>query len=204
MTALAPRSKASVTWLATLAATPALLSGPHGDLVLARIAEHDGARRRRQTLGERIVDLAMHENALRRRADLAGIDEAARCCRGRGAVEIGVVEDHDRSVAAELHQLRLAGGAQADLLAGRGTSGEADGVGTRIGDDLVADDRARTGDEIENAWRKVGLVDGVRQRDATSEVVGAGVQTMVLPAASPGAMYSTGMFTGKFHGVTTA
>jgi hypothetical protein len=39
---------------------------------------------------------------------------------------------------------------------------------------------------------------------ATREVVGAGVQTMVLPAASPGAIYSTGIFTGKFQGVTTA
>src|SRR3990172_4732076 len=39
---------------------------------------------------------------------------------------------------------------------------------------------------------------------AQSDVVGAGTQTMVLPAAIPGARYSTGMLRGKFHGVTTA
>ena len=39
---------------------------------------------------------------------------------------------------------------------------------------------------------------------ATSEVVGAGVQTIVLPATRPAPRYSTGMLTGKFHGVTTA
>ena len=91
------------------------------------------------------------------------------------------------------------------MLAGRGAAGEADGVGAGIGDDLVADDRAGAGDEVEDARRQVGLLDGACiSATATSEVVGAGVQTMVLPAARPGAMYSTGMFTGKFHGVTTA
>ena len=39
---------------------------------------------------------------------------------------------------------------------------------------------------------------------ATTEVVGAGTQTIALPLARPGARYSVGMFRGKFHGVMTA
>ena len=38
---------------------------------------------------------------------------------------------------------------------------------------------------------------------ATSDVDGAGTQTIALPVAMPGARYSTGMFTGKFQGVMT-
>src|SRR5262249_6264540 len=36
------------------------------------------------------------------------------------------------------------------------------------------------------------------------EVVGAGTQTIALPAARPAPRYSTGILIGKFHGVTTA
>jgi len=39
---------------------------------------------------------------------------------------------------------------------------------------------------------------------AHADVVGAGTHTIVFPVAMPGAKYSTGMLTGKFHGVITA
>ena len=107
----------------------------------------------------------MYQDALRRRADLAGIDEAAGCGRLRRAIEVGVIEDDDRAVAAEFHQLRLAGGALADQLSGRRTAGEADRVGAGIGDDLVADDGARAGHEVEDARRQVRLLDCAHQRD---------------------------------------
>ena len=38
---------------------------------------------------------------------------------------------------------------------------------------------------------------------ATTEVEGAGTQTVAFPVATAGDKYSAGMFTGKFHGVMT-
>src|SRR5262245_19523396 len=129
-----------------------IVERPHGDPILARIAEHDLARLGGHPFGESLIDRSVYQDALRRRADLPGIDEAARGRRCGGSIEIGIFEDYHRTVAAEFHQLWFAGRTEADLLAGRRTSGETDRIRSRIGNDLVADHGARAGDEVQHAW----------------------------------------------------
>ena len=73
-----------------------------------------------------------------------------------------------------------------------------------MGDDLVARDRALAGDEVEHAGRQVGLGEALGEQAGADAVLGAGVQTTVLPTASAGATISAGIVYGQFHGVTTA
>jgi len=60
---------------------------------------------------EVVVDRVLHEHPVRRDAGLAGVAELADDRAGDGLVEVGVVEDDERRVAAELerHLLHLAG-----------------------------------------------------------------------------------------------
>ena len=80
-------------------------------------------------------------------------------------VEVGVVEHDERAVAAQLEHARLAGGRLGDLRPGLGRADEADAVRAGVAGDLVADDRARAGDQVEHARRQVGLGDALGERD---------------------------------------
>src|SRR2546430_13482641 len=51
------------------------------------------------------------------------------------------------------------------LLSGLRRADEADAVGARVARDLVADDRARPGDEVEDAGGKIRLHDAFGERD---------------------------------------
>ena len=58
---------------------------------------------RGEALDERVVDGVEHDDAARRRAPLAGVRERGRERPLDRAVEIGVVADDERVLAAELH-----------------------------------------------------------------------------------------------------
>ena len=60
------------------------------------------------------MDAGLDEDALAGRAALAGVEEAGRERRRDGRVEVGVVEDDERPVAAHLEEQLLAGRARGD------------------------------------------------------------------------------------------
>ncbi len=106
----------------------------------------------------------MHEQALTGGAALAGTQEAADHGRVGGRFEVGILEHDQWPVAPHLEQQPLARGALCDPQAGGGGSDEADGGHVRVGHELIADDRARPGDEVEHSRRQVCLGDALRQQ----------------------------------------
>ena len=57
------------------------------------------------------------------------------------------------------------------------------------------------GDDVDDARRKIGFLNDLRQRQrASASVVSAGLSTIVLPHASAGASFHAAMSSGKFHG----
>ena len=145
----------------------------------------------------------MHEEALAGRAALAGAQERGGEARLGRRVDVGVVEDDHRAVAAELEQHRLARRALRDLLAGLDRADEADRVRPRAAGDLVADDRAGpVSIEKTPAGSSASTMHSASFTEQT-EVDDAGAQTTAFPAASAGAISSAGIVYGQFQGVIT-
>ena len=71
-------------------------------------------------------------------------------------LEVGIVEDDDRGLAAELEvePLDLLGGDLRDPLAGVGVAGDRDHPDLRVGDEHLADRRAGAADDVEDAGRQ--------------------------------------------------
>ena len=71
-------------------------------------------------------------------------------------VHVGVVEDDDRRLAAELEvePLDLVGRGPRDVLAGVGVAGDRDHPDLRVSDERVADRGAGPGDDVEHAGRQ--------------------------------------------------
>ena len=121
----------------------------------------DTARASRSTYSSRTA--LVHQDPLARRAALARAQEARRERRLDRGRDVGVVHHDERPVAAHLEQRRLAGRRGGDQRARRGRADEGDAGEARVARDLVADDRARPGDEVEDARRKVGVDDRASQ-----------------------------------------
>ncbi len=131
-----------------------------------RVAKHDALRDEpRELRDELLAHVAVDEQALAGGAALARAEEAGGDGRLGGEIEVGVVEDDHRAVAAELEHRGLAGGGLGDAAPGLGRADEADAVRARVARDLVADGRAGAGDEVEDAGRQVGLGHALGQRD---------------------------------------
>src|SRR5690606_20289354 len=104
------------------------------------------------------MDAFLHEEAGTGAADLTlvepyGIDHAFY-----GRVEIGVVEDDEGRLAAELQRQALAGtgGRLADAAADFRRAGEGDLGDARMLDDLLAG-RPVAGDDVDDTFRQTGL-----------------------------------------------
>ena len=110
-------------------------------------------------LGQRLDDVVVHavgdEHARRRRAVLAGVVVAGAGDPGRHRLEVGVVEHHDRRLAAELEvdALERVGGGARDPLAGLDRAGQRDHVDVRVRDQPLAG-LAGAGDDVQHALRQ--------------------------------------------------
>src|SRR6266545_7866228 len=130
-----------------------VVEGSHGGGVVEGVAEAD-------PLGDRggqarqvvVLDLVLDEDPLAGRAALPGVQEARLQGGVDRPVEVGVLHDHQRAVAAHLQQQLLAGGAPRHLVAGGDRADEPDRLGARVGGQLVADDRAVPGDQVDHPW----------------------------------------------------
>ena len=74
------------------------------DAALEAVADLELADRRRELVGERVVDAVLHVEAVGADAGLAGVAELGGDRAFDRRVEVGVVEDDERRVAAELQR----------------------------------------------------------------------------------------------------
>ena len=96
---------------------------------------------------ELVADLRIGEHVVRRDADLAGVDQLGPCDPLGGDVDVGVLGDDDRALAAQFQRDRrqVCGGALVHLAADLGPAGEQQPV-EALGDQFLAD-RAVTLDD---------------------------------------------------------
>src|SRR5690606_13349221 len=99
---------------------------PDVDALLERIADAARLDLRQQLLGEGLLDASLDEDALHADAVLPAVDDAAANAARRRVVEIGVLGDDHRAVAAELERDLLAPGDVLDVPADLRATGEAD------------------------------------------------------------------------------
>jgi hypothetical protein len=94
---------------------------PHLDGLVHRVADDDGACAFDKALDETVADRAVDEDAGAVGADLAGGVEIAEHGAADGVLDIGVLEDDQRRLAAKLHgdMTQAFGRARIDLAAGR-------------------------------------------------------------------------------------
>ena len=123
-----PRSTASPTWRCTLSIADCSISGPtfvSGSSPLPTLSFEAASTSRETNV---VVDPVLHEDPVRRDARLAAVPELADQRAGDGRVEVGVVEDDERGVAAELERdlLHLLRALRHQELPDLGRAGEAE------------------------------------------------------------------------------
>ena len=151
------------------------------DDVIPRVARRQGRGARRQFLEELIGDPVVEDDLLRRHADLAGIGKGAEDAGIDRRVDIGVVEDDQRRLAAELeeHRLEVARGKRRDDPADARRAGEVDpldpGMGDQRLDDLVGVLRG-VGDQIDRALRQAGVAEGLDDQGMGARAILRGLE----------------------------
>ena len=134
---------------------------------LQRVVDDEAFHALGDRVDEAVVDAVRHDEARRRRAALAGREERAVDGALDRHLEVGVVEYHQRVLAAhfELHLLHRIGADAGlrDLAPGRNRAGKRDGVDVRVVQHRLADDEPRPIDEIEHAGGNAGAHDDLRR-----------------------------------------
>src|SRR3954469_3385732 len=127
--------------------------------VLEAVADLELSGRGGKPLGESIVDAVLDEEAVGADAGLAGVAVLRSDGAFDGAVEVGVVEDDEGGVAAELHRdlLHRLRRLLHQLLAALGRAGEGDLLDVRVRGQLGAYLARRAGDDVDDPLRDAGL-----------------------------------------------
>jgi hypothetical protein len=81
----------------------------------------------------------LHQHALDRRTALPGVQVRAHGGERRRLLQVGILHDNDRIVAAQLQYLALVDGLGGDVLADRHAAGEGDQIHIRVRQHLVGD-----------------------------------------------------------------
>ena len=112
-----------------------------------------------------VVDLVLHDKAGRRDADLSGVAEFRSGDLFRRHVDVGIVEDDDRRVAAEFHgdALHMLAGEARKQLADRRRAGEGHLADDRVGNEIFADLRGDAEDEADDARGNAGIDEAADQ-----------------------------------------
>src|SRR5215472_15742735 len=147
----------------------ALLGGgdqrPHVGGRLRRMPDLDLPRQFRHAGQELLVDALLHEQARGGAARLAGVAEHPEDGGAGCRLDVGVVEDQVRGLAAQLQAdaLHLHAGLGPDPLARPGLAREGDLVNLLAGDDLRAHDGSRARHQVQHSFRNPGLLDRLHQ-----------------------------------------
>ncbi len=138
--------------------------------LVRRVADRDGAGALGQRLHVAVVERAGDDVAAGGDAGLALVVPGGPGADHRGVVDVGVVEHHERVVAAELERavLELAARDLGDLAAGAGGAGEVDHRDVGVGDERLADlDVARH--DLEQAGGEPGRGEDLREQQAAAD-----------------------------------
>ena len=139
------------------------MSGRHVGGLVERVAHLERRDLRHEHGKELVVDRRVHDDALHRDADLAGVGKAAGHHPLHGQVEVGVVLDDGGGVVAQLERDHLHARVPGDLAPHRRAAGEAHHVGALVHDQLVADRRAGADHDLQDAVGEAGLGEQLRQ-----------------------------------------
>ncbi len=131
----------------------------HEDAVLQRITDGDAGVGLDQTLDHLRCDALLQEEAPQAGAPLAGSPHRGKEDGAQGEVEIGVVRDDDRVVAAELEDAaaKTTGGGLGDVAAHLRGTGKGNQWHPLVIDQALADAAAGTDDEVEDALQIVAF-----------------------------------------------
>ena len=159
--------------------------------------------RARSFAHEPVGDAFLHEQPRAGAAHLALVEPDRVDHAFDDAVEIGVVEDDERTLAAELEGqlLARAGGRLADDAADFRRSGERDLVDVGM---LRRSPRRSSPSPVTMLTTPGGSPASCAisaKHSAVSGVNSAGLSTTVFPAASAGAIFHASISSGKFHGM---
>ena len=152
---VAPRSTASVMRLVTFSAASVLISGPTvtpssapSPILIPRTAAANLS-------AEGVVDAFLDQDAVRADAGLARVAELADHRALNGRVQVGVVEDDEGRVAAQLHghALHRAGALGHEQLAHRGGAGEGELADRGIGGQFPADLDGLAAEDVDHSRR---------------------------------------------------
>ena len=129
------------------------------------VADGEGGHRLGQFLHEAVVDAGLHVDAVGADAGLAGVAELGDHRTGDGGVQIGIVEDDEGGVAAQLHRHFLDGvgalGQQGAADFGGAGEGElADGV---VAGQFATDGAGAAGDHVEQPGGQAGAAGQLAQ-----------------------------------------
>ena len=175
-----------------------------GGGVVARVAEHVLVREAVEELEERLADALLHQQARAGEAHLAGVVVLPGGL-ARRRLEVGVGEDEQRPLAAELTRERddVARGGGADVHRGLGRAGERDRAARRDGGERGADLLADPLHDVEHAGGEPASWTRSQRSEQESGDHSAGFSTTVQPAASAGAVFQVESMNGAFQGVIT-
>ncbi len=137
-----------------------------------------------QALAERVVDRVEDDDPARRRAALARVRERRGERPRHGVVEVGVVADDERVLAAELeaHLREPARRRLVDRPPGRGRAREADEVDVGMLDERRARFGSEPVDDVEHAGRNAGLQRELREERRRRGRVLGGLHDRSVPA----------------------
>ena len=141
---------------------------PDLDAVLGPAPDLQRADLRGQLVGERLGDRLVHVEAVGARARLAAVAHLGQQRALDRGIQIGVLEDQERRVAAQLHRdlEHLLGRLLDQLLADRRRARERHLAHARVLDQRRHDlPRRRGGDDVQHAVRQPGLLEDLRQRE---------------------------------------
>ena len=172
--------------------------------VLGAVPDRQGAHALGEPAGELLGDRLVHQEPVGRGAGLADVAHLGQHRAVDGGVEVGVLEDEEGRVAAELHRhpQQLVGGLGDELLADRRRAGEGELAQARVLDDRLADAAGvGGGDDVEHAGRQADLLEQRGEGEHRQGVSAAGLTTIVQPAAMAGPILRVPIASGKFQGV---
>nr|WP_254127074.1 hypothetical protein [Aquihabitans sp. G128] len=149
------------------------MTGPITVSRFERVAHLEVRRHARELADQLVVDAALHDDPGGRGADLAGVEGPGAAHVRDDVLQVGVVEDDGRPLAAQLEQqaLHLLAAHLGDAAADAGGAGEGDHVDVgRGGDGLGGLDRAGR-DDVDHAGREPGLLEQLAHADHRERVL---------------------------------
>ena len=124
-----------------------------------------------KVLGDRLVD----QHPLDRRAPLTGILVGTRCRERRGFLDVGVLHDNDRVVAAQFQHLPLVDRFRRDICR-RPRRRECDEIDVGVRQHFVGDLFRVAGDDREHLGRQTSFVQDVGQQQRRQRCLLGGLQ----------------------------